>query len=95
MYTKARQTLRRALARHATTGEMPETFVAEANGYLADIEHKLARVRISLDPKDATLSVDGRPVAQDANELVAGVAVPGLGTSLSRAQIDLVVDAQS
>jgi hypothetical protein len=91
-YTLARETLRQALARHATSGEMAVIFVEQANVYLQEIETKLVKVRLSVSPMDARVSVDGRALRKLDASYVAGLEAPGLGQPLEAAEVQVVTD---
>jgi hypothetical protein len=81
-YTRSRAQLRAALARNqANPGELPDNLAAEAKVNLDEIERVLAHLEVTLDPPDATLVVDGRPLAPEPGDatpprVVAGVLPP-------------------
>jgi hypothetical protein len=84
-YTLARETLRAALTRSESTGEMTATFVDQARAYLKEIDAKLARFIVALEPKEARVAIEGRPLAPSSdnrNVLVAGTAESGEGKAV-------------
>jgi hypothetical protein len=100
-YTLSQRTLKAALARSEPTGEMPALFVDQAKAYLTEIESKIARYAISLDPKAAKVAIEGRPLepapaglAQAArNDLfIAGVATSGEGRPVGISRFEVLVD---
>lgn len=99
-YVEARGTLRRALDEHQRAGgaAIPESSVAEAKAFLDEIERLLARATITIEPREAALAVDGRPLVEVARTpegrpvLAAGLAAPGVGAVPPAATFDLVLD---
>lgn len=94
-FTRARKSLSRALA--AAPNELPPDLAAEARGYLAEIEHRLARAVVTLTKPGASVSVDGRPLevvggAPAHPELVAGTREPGPAEPVKVGSFDLVLD---
>ena len=85
-YTRARRTLRQALAdneaAHGT--ELPLPLVADVQGYLTQLDALLATATVTLVPANAAIAVDGRPLeTAEPNAtppvLVAGLRAPGTG----------------
>ncbi len=99
-YVRARATLGRALVESAAAGyTLPESSVTEAKGFIAEIDRILARVQVTIDPPEASIAIDGRPLAvqREAEDsaiplLAAGVLPPGPGAPASAAAFDLVLD---
>lgn len=96
-YVRARATLQRALSESvAAGGSLPESSVAEATGFISEIDRVLARVSVTLEPASATIAVDGRPLAVQAGDgasfLAAGVLPPGPGAPAPSSRFDLVLD---
>jgi hypothetical protein len=97
-YVRARQTLARSLAESAASSNpLPESSVTEANGFIAEIDRILARATMTIDPPEAAIAVDGRPLAALATEkgqttLAAGVLPPGPGAPPPAAAFTLVLD---
>jgi hypothetical protein len=97
-YVRARATLSRALEESAASqSPLPESSVVEAKGFIAEIDRILARVTLSVDPPEATLAIDGRPLApqpagQGRPTLAAGVLPPGPGTPPPAATFDVILD---
>jgi hypothetical protein len=63
-YTRAKDAFERSL-REGTEHpeELPPSLREEATGFVAEIDHLLARLQVTLDPPSATIAVDGRPMA--------------------------------
>jgi hypothetical protein len=98
-YVRARSTLSRALAESAAAGNvLPESSVVEAKGFIAEIDHILARVTLTVDPPEATITIDGRPLARTEEPaaarpiVAAGVLPPGPGTPPPAPTFDVVLD---
>lgn len=96
-YTRARDRLRRALAENAAAGgkALDPAYASEAVVWLDQIEALLARLTLTISPANAAISVDGRPLVDDAwskDVKVAGVAAPGPGVSGTTAKLVLLVD---
>lgn len=94
-YTRARVSFAQALEAGAN-GDLSPSLTTEAKGYLAEIERLLVAVRIDLDPADAGVAVDGRPLVQKGDEdgrprLVAGLEAPGPGRPAAGAFV-LIMD---
>lgn len=64
-YTRARSTLVRALAANEGTGgrELAASFVADAKKWIEDIDRIVVHASIVLRPADASLLLDGAPLA--------------------------------
>jgi hypothetical protein len=85
-----------AAARAGDSSALPPGLHQEAESYLTEIDHKLARVVASLEP-DTAIAVDGRPLEPDATTaarptLVAGTADPGAGAVPGQTRFDLFID---
>jgi hypothetical protein len=80
--TRARADFKKALELDAKNGhtQLAGSFAEETQGHLADIEKRLVQVTVTLTPADATLTIDGRPLAPDpdgrAGTFIAGLAAP-------------------
>jgi hypothetical protein len=83
-YTRARERFMEALAQdqaaETSDQELPDELLRSAKIYLQEAEERIARIAVTLDPADAALTVDGRPLAladaekgNDRPVLVAGV----------------------
>jgi hypothetical protein len=87
-YTRARRSFAQALAQNAAAGgkELPASLDSEARGALEQIDGILAKVSLSVDPVQAKVLVDGRPLeVGEGGALVAGLRAPGQGEALARA----------
>jgi len=93
-YALAGQTLRDALAENAATGQMPALFVEQAKVYAAELEGKLVRLTVNVQPARAAVLVEGRPLATTPTEgtYVAGVAPVGKATSVGRGTFTVLAD---
>lgn len=98
-YVRARSTLQRALDEAAATpGSLPDSSVVEAKGFIAEIDRVLARATVTVEPPEAAIAVDGRPLAEleptpGADPIVAaGVLPPGPGRAAPARQFVLVLD---
>ncbi|MFT3764612.1 MAG: hypothetical protein QM820_03705 [Minicystis sp.] len=94
-FTRAKKSLSRALA--APANELPADLATEARGYLAEIEHRIARAVITLTKAGATVSVDGRPLEAAGGPaahpvLIAGTREPGPAEPVAAATFDLMLD---
>ncbi len=81
-YTLARETFLRARQQNEASqgAELPQGVVTEMNGYLDEIQRLLVDVSITLDPPEASIAIDGRPIAPSsasASTFIAGVRNPG------------------
>lgn len=97
LYTQARATLQRALAESAAkSGELPDSLAAEAKAYLLEIDGLLVQLDTTIQPSDAALAIDGRPLQEDGaatpNTLVAGIAAPGRGEPLHAPRVTILLD---
>src|SRR3954468_23966675 len=64
-YTRARALFRHALDEHDKgTGKLPESLLEDARALVNEIDGLLARITVTVEPPDAALAVDGRPLAQ-------------------------------
>src|SRR5258705_8161610 len=82
-YTRARKFLAKALAENEARGgaALSAEVVADAKKYIGEIDQRLARVSVTVDPSDAAVSVDRRPldtVAADRTPLVLSSRMPEL-----------------
>lgn len=97
-YARARGTLSRALAEsEAAGGQMPEGLVADAKAFVGEIDRILAHVTVTLQPADAAITVDGRPLAVSEAQggrpsLIAGTRPPGPGTPPPAPTFELTLD---
>ncbi len=97
-YTRARKTLRRALAENEASGgtQLPEGVLADNKAYLTQIEGLLATASITLDPANAAIGIDGRPLEVESSTgvpvLVSGLRAPGPGEAPPAATFKVVLD---
>jgi PEGA domain len=82
-YTRAREAFARALEQNdAHPTELADALVADDKALLGEMDRLFARANVTLNPANAQVTVDGRPLAvRDAAQslLVAGVRDPGPG----------------
>lgn len=92
-YTRARASFERALELARSN---PETLAVslrtEAKGYVVEANRILARIDVTISQVDARIAVDGRPLARDGAEYVAGLSSPGLGAKVPGKRFRVVVD---
>jgi hypothetical protein len=107
-YTRARAAFLGALeTRSGGRGDadaLPDVLRTEARGLVDEIDRLVARVAVTIEPAEATITVDGRPLAvlvtspsspsspSSEPTLVAGTAEPGPGTSAPTSKFALVLD---
>jgi hypothetical protein len=97
-YVRARATLSRALEESAASASpLPESSVTEAKGFIAEIDRVLARASLTVDPPEAAIAIDGRPLAPQPGSgpnptLAAGVLPPGPGAPPPAATFDVILD---
>jgi hypothetical protein len=97
-YTRARDAFARALASGSDPddgGPPPAALAGELRALLAELDGLLVRAAVTLEPPDARVAVDGRPLTPDPaapGRLWAGLAEPGPGAPLPAARVELVLD---
>ena len=96
-YTRAHHTFGVALARGAQhEGELAPGLTTEAQGFVQELQGLFARVSVRLDPPDAAVAVDGRPLSVENSGglpvLVAGVLPPGPKQAPPQGSFELVVN---
>jgi hypothetical protein len=85
--TEARKYFRQALAQDVTAkgAELTPELRASATRYIEDAKAKIATPTISIDPADATITVDGRPLeANGEGSYLAGTRPPGPGETVTK-----------
>lgn len=95
-YTKARDTLQKALDQSAShSGELPTSLATEAKGYLTELDGLLVHVDVTVNPADAKIAVDGRPLQAEGSTtpptLIAGLAAPGAAAVLPTDHVTVVI----
>jgi hypothetical protein len=95
--TRARERFRLALARaSADEKELPGSIREEVTGFLDEYARILPRLTVTLEPRDAGIAVDGRPLREhregDRFVLEAGVEAPGIGKAPPAPTFDLEAD---
>jgi PEGA domain len=101
-YTRARATFARSLDENGRVGQLPPSLSEEARAFVAEIDGLLAHADVSVDPPEAAVIVDGRPLAivpPDATRApgarpiaVAGTLAPGLGAPAPAPRFELLLD---
>jgi PEGA domain len=94
-YTRARKTLRAALTENDAAGgtQLAEGVTSDIKAYLAQIEGLLSTAEITLEPIEAAIAVDGRPIEQESvGVMVAGLRAPGPGEVAPSRAFKLVFD---
>jgi tetratricopeptide (TPR) repeat protein len=96
-YTRARALFRHALEEDAAgTGRLPESLSEDARALVNEIDNVLARIEVTIDPAEAAIAVDGRPLAEaQPGILVAGMVAPGPGAPAPSGHFTLLVDPGS
>ncbi len=89
-YTIARDKFNEAAAA-PDPGGLPSSLKEEARGNVAQIESLLVHASVTLDPPDAQVSVDGRPLRQDGDIFIAGVLAPSAPRAMPRPSFELVM----
>jgi hypothetical protein len=85
--TEARKYFRKALAQDIGAGgnELTAELRASATRYIEDAKEKIATPLIAIDPPDATVTVDGRPLeAAEEGHYLAGTRPPGPGETVTK-----------
>lgn len=95
--TRAEKAFAEALADDRRESIMPEPVRRDAEAFLGETRATLAELDVTLDPPDATLLVDGRPLVTLARTergvvTVAGLAAPGPAQVAPAAQFRLRLD---
>jgi len=96
----------RALGRYVAASRTAAAVLAQPEGlassqvedlkaFATEFEAVLVRLEVTLEPKSARLTVDGRPLLQDGNEYLASVAPAGKGTSPASSTFTVVLDPGS
>jgi len=90
-YVAARRTLQTVLVN--PTGLDP-TQLADAKAYLDESEKLIVRVSVQMDPANALLTVDGRPLTEgDAKDTyLAGLAAAGAASPLGKSSFTVLLD---
>ncbi len=89
-YTRARARFVEALAANPP---VPPTLAEEMRTYLREVEGLLVHADVELDPADAAIAVDGRPIEVEVGHtVVAGLAEPGPGKPVTAAHFELIAD---
>jgi hypothetical protein len=92
-YVLAIQSFDEALKR---ADAMPAAQADEAKAFAAELRAQLVHVKVTLDPPNARITVDGRPLIAlgpgNDSVLVAGVAPAGEGTTPKQPVFEMLVD---
>jgi hypothetical protein len=77
--------------------QFPASRLEDARGYMAEIDASLVQLDVTIDPEDALLAVDGRPLESvpregGATQLVAGIARAGAPTKVPGPRFAIAVD---
>lgn len=97
-YARARRTLlaTRALDARGDQGALPESAKGDVAAFLREIEQILVTVDVRLEPQEASIAVDGRPLELTSPGpppvLTAGLAAPGPGRAPPSAAFRLELD---
>jgi hypothetical protein len=85
-YTRAKARFEQALA--ATDPAVPAALADEMRTYVKELDGLLVRATVDLDPADAAIAVDGRPLQSG----IAGLADTGKGIAAPGAHFELIAD---
>jgi hypothetical protein len=97
-YTRARDQFAAALAQTgAEAQQLPASVADDTHAYLIETEAVLVRLAVHIDPADAKIAVDGRPLRAEVGVLgrpaaVAGVREAGRGEPPPAPEFDLLLD---
>lgn len=96
-YTRARQRFVAALEEDTAAGgaQLSQSYKDDAKTFLAELDALLVHVEVTLDPADASLAVDGRPLSWTTpvrTVAFAGIAQPGAGERIDRKAFEVIVD---
>lgn len=89
-YVAARQTATKVLA--SPEGLAPSQ-IEDTKAYLSEFEKVLVKVKVTLDPPTAALTVDGRPLQRSEGDVFLGsIAPPGEGAAPGKKTFTIVLD---
>jgi hypothetical protein len=93
-YVRSKRALGRALEEHRAAGGtvLSPSSVADAEGYLKEIDGLLARATVTVKPEGSNIVVDGRPLTKEGRAFAAGIEAPGKGAPAPAGKFDLVLD---
>lgn len=94
-YTRAKETLEAALKENDASGgaQLAPGLVTDTQGYLDQIKSLLSVADIKLEPAEAAITVDGRPLLAGADgTLIAGIRAPGPGEAAPSGAFRVVLD---
>jgi hypothetical protein len=99
-YTRARQAFLLALSQNdPSERQLPESVEVEARAQLGELERALPRVTVTMEPVDAALAIDGRPLdvtpsssPDETPTAIAGTSPPGPGARIGRSTFQLVAN---
>ena len=101
-YVRARQTFTRALAERRPDATIPDATVADVQRFIREIDGLVATLEVHLSPADATIAVDGAPLAllaaadtSGVPTLLAGTRPAGPGEKAAAPVFRLVLDPGS
>jgi len=94
-YSRALAALKAAVAR-AGDDQLSPAAIEDTNQYIAELTKILAHLVLSIEPRDAALTVDGGPLVSVTENgqrfYVAGRKPPGLGEPLAEARAEVLLD---
>lgn len=99
-YTRARIRFAAALEEDAAAGgsELAQSYKDNTKTFLAELDALLVHVDVTLDPADAALAIDGRPLSWTTDErktAFAGVASASAGEKVERKAFEVIADPGS
>jgi hypothetical protein len=97
-YTAARAQFEEVL-RPGSVEQLPETLVANAKGYKDELDRIVTHVTITIEPPEAEIAIDGKPLkttdaktSDGAPIALAGVLPSGRGTAAPTRKFEAIVD---
>ncbi|MGE0328410.1 MAG: PEGA domain-containing protein [Polyangiaceae bacterium] len=91
-YTRARVSFERVLE-EAKAQPLDQSLLDDSRAILAELSRVLAHVTLTLKPKSAKLSIDGRPLSPaDGGRFVAGLREPGPPEAPGKSSLSITLD---
>lgn len=91
-YVRAHATFVRALAEDTDHTALPASMAKDAAAFRDELERLLVRIELTVEPREAGVLVDGRPLAGGADGFTAGARPAGPAEPLPEGKGTLVLD---
>lgn len=99
-YVRARRTFARALSERRPDATLPDATVSDIERFVREIDGLVATLEVHLSPADASIAVDGEPLAPSSEAadksslptLLAGIRPAGPGEKAPAPSFNLVLD---